>query len=159
MRNRTASRIAALVLPVAVAAGFVAGSVGCSSTAEQWQAMEAQYQVPFPVMWSAVKLTLVEQFDTIEYERSADGDLRTGWKEDLNYLVGYGLREQAHVQVRKGEKGWRVRVRVTRQENEEPIYTTDSSRARWAEADDNAARALHLVGLIHVKLRRATDDS
>lgn len=155
MRNRTAASIVALALPLAVVAGFS----GCSTHSAQWQAMDAQYQVPFPVMWSAVKLTLVEQFDTIEYERSADGDLRTGWKEDLNYLVGYGLREQAHVEVRKGDKGWRVRVRVARQENEEPIYTTDASRARWAEADDNAARALHLVGLIHVKLRRATDDS
>jgi len=128
---------------------------GCASWAHpaQWQDMDVEYDVGFPILWNAIKLTLIEKFHTIERERSAEGTLVTGWEEELNYLAGQGFREQAHIHAKKGEKGWRVYVRVVRQSNEEPIYTLESKHARWQAADDNESRAQYLVGLIHSKLK------
>ncbi len=133
---------------------------GCRSWmhTEQWQDMEEEYDVEFSILWSAIKLTLVEQFETIEWERSGEGILRTGWDEHLSYLAGQGYREQAHIRVVKGEKGSRIYVRVARETNEEPIYTLESKHARWQNADDNPARAQHLVGLIHMKMASLTED-
>ncbi len=126
---------------------------------EKWESMgEAEYNVDFSILWEGIKLTLIEHFDTVELERSSEGILRTGWKEDLNYLVGQGLREQAHIKVAKGEKGWAVKVRVAREINEEPIYTLDPKRARWAATNDNTGGAQHLVGLIHIKMKVILDD-
>ena len=133
---------------------------GCRSLihADQWFDMDEEYDVEFSVLWGTIKHTLGEKYETIEWERSAEGVLRTGWKEELNYLAGEGYREKAHVKVVKGERGYRVYVRVARESNEEPIYTLESRHARWASADDNSARAQHLVGLIHVRMASIIEE-
>jgi hypothetical protein len=148
------------VITAALLAGMLAGVFGCASwfRKEHWADMDAAYDVDFPIVWDAVKWTLVERFDSLEYERAADGEIRTGWKEHLSFLAGQGYREQAWVKVEKdGEKGYRVKVRVLRDTNEEPVYTTVSKHARWKAADDDEAAANHLVGLIHMKLKSALD--
>lgn len=143
----------------ALALAFTFSSVfsGCSSIDENWQTMDTQYDVDFAIAWEAVKLTLVEQFDTVEYERASEGVIRTGWKQELNYLVGAGVREKAIVNVKKADKGWAIRVRVPREENQEPIRTLDPRYAKWEQIADNAARAQHMVGLIHIKMKAITE--
>lgn len=146
--------VGALLLACAALGG------GCSSLMhdEQWQSMEAQYEVDFAILWEAVKLTLIEQFSTVEYERANEGILHTGWKEQLNYLAGAGVRERAFVNVRKADKGWAIRVRVEREANREPVRTLDPRYAKWERIDDNAARAQHMVGLVHIKLKAITES-
>lgn len=147
------------VIAVALLAGMLAGTIGCSSwfRKEHWADMDAVYDLEFPIVWNAVKWTLVERFTQLEHERAADGEIRTAWKEHLSFLAGQGFREQAYVKVEKVEGGYRVKVRVLRDTNEEPIYTTVSQNARWSAADDDEAAANHLVGLIHLKLKSAMD--
>lgn len=137
----------------------LAVSSGCGSLFDpvQWHDMGTEYDVDLAIVWDAVRLTLMDEFRTIEYERSAQGVLVTGWDEELSYLTGEGIREQAHIQVDKGEKGYKVRVRVRRDRNEEPIYTEVSRNARWRPTQDNSARAQRLVGLIHGKLKAAME--
>jgi hypothetical protein len=130
-------------------------AAGCRSWfySPDWQHFDAEYDVDFPVLWSAIKLTLIDQFETLEIERAGDGTMTTGWDEHLSMLPGEGVREQAWIRVEKGEKGYKVFVRVKREANDEPIYTMESKHARWQEVADNPAKAQHLVGLIHVKMQ------
>jgi hypothetical protein len=148
------------LLPALVLAFALSAAPACRSWffGEQWYDMGTEYDVDFSIVWDAVRLTLIDEFKTLEYERSAEGVLVTGWDEQLSYLAGEGFREQAHIRVEKGEKGYRVLVRVKRDVNEEPIYTLESRNARWRPTEDNAARAQHLVGLIHIKLKAVTDS-
>jgi hypothetical protein len=147
--------------PAIIAAALILlfGAPGCKSwfTSAQWEEMGTEYDVDFAIVWDAVKLTLIDEFGALEFERPAEGLVVTGWQEHLSFMAGQGFREQAHVQVVKGEKGYKVLVRVATETNEEPIHTLDPRYARWEASEDRPGKAQRIVGLVHIRLQAVID--
>jgi len=147
--------------PVMVAALFLLllGSPGCKSLfiSEKWEDMGTEYELEFRFIWDAVKLVLIDEFGSLQSEKPHEGTLVTGWQEHLSFMAGEGTREQAHVYVEKGEKGYKVHVRIATETNEEPIHTLDPRYARWEAGEDNPEKAQRIVGLIHIQLQAIID--
>ena len=139
---------------------LVLGAPGCKSlfVSEQWEDMGTEYDVEFRFVWDAVKLVLIDEFGSLQYERPDEGLMISGWQERLSFMAGEGVREQAHVRVEKGEKGYKVFVRIATETNEEPIHTLDPRYARWEAADDNPGKAQRIVGLIHIRLKTVIEN-
>jgi hypothetical protein len=144
--------VAALLVPLL-------GTPGCKSwfVSEQWQDMGTEYDLEFRFIWDAVKLVLIDEFGSLESERPHEGLMVTAWQEHLSFMAGEGTREQAHVYVEKGEKGFKVHVRIATATNEEPIRTLDPRYARWEAGEDNPEKAQRIVGLIHIRLQAIID--
>jgi len=135
MRDRFRSVLPFLVL-------LVCGACGSMTLYPEPDANWREAEVESPsdrVLWKIILL----QVERLGYPITggldpSSGEIRTGWRTNLQPFSSKGHRERAEVHMKPVEKGlWTVSTRVQRQINKALADPLDPSRAEWEwDAED-----------------------
>jgi hypothetical protein len=147
MTRASARRRALLALvPGILACGLASCSAIGVAPDPDWQ--EIEVATPSDrVLWKVLLLAVEHAgFPVTGSLDPAAGEIRTGWKTNLQPFSGKGTRMRAIVTMEPKERRlWLVRSHVQKQVNEALVAPLDPARAEWEWTDDDPLQAQILL--------------